>query len=130
MPDDFGRRWYGKTLPDNLGNGYQPAGTNVGNMSNTTSDYKAQAYKLGTLSGKEEDKQYNNYDPLYKNLSGFDDDKVINYNNERPFVERDNNENILINECSQSPRFVRYMKRLKQPDREGIGYNGNLKTID
>ena len=33
VPDDFGRRWYGKTLPDNLGNTYQPAGTNVGNVS-------------------------------------------------------------------------------------------------
>ena len=68
VPDDFGRQWAGKTLPDNLGNGYQPAGTNVGNMSNNTSDYKAEAYKLGTLSGKEESN--NNYCAIGYDRSG------------------------------------------------------------
>ena len=65
VPDDFGRRWYGKTLPDNPQQYYQPI-----------------------------------------------------------------QQGILYNDCSNEARFNKFMSRLRQPDREGIGYNDNLKTID
>ena len=59
VPDDFGRQWFRKTLPDNPQQYFRLSDSNPVNTTNGFSQQKSEVYQLGTLSAKEESN--NNY---------------------------------------------------------------------